>query len=342
MTETKTTHIVITDQSHGLPYSKGLMASSLMVCGVTPPAAFRIAERIQEDLERSGKTSLTTHELRDLAAAALAETGESFSKRYLKWQAVEELDIPLIVMLGGATGVGKSTLATQLAARLGITRVISTDAIREVLRSALPRELMPELHASSFSADTAVRAPLPKAADPVIVGFQEQVAAVAVGIKALIARAIEEGTDMIVEGAHVVPGFLEGWEEEFKEAVLVPIVITVSDPALHASHFHMRALESRTRPVERYVSALDNIRKIQGHISHLATTHDVPLVDVFDLDSALGKIVNLVVEKATETAAVRGAGPASHVPALHGAPAAGRRPGRVRRWEVFGGRRRVL
>ena len=39
---------------------------------------------------------------------------------------------PLIILLGGPTGAGKSTVATMLASRLGITRVIPTDAIREV------------------------------------------------------------------------------------------------------------------------------------------------------------------------------------------------------------------
>jgi CRP/FNR family cyclic AMP-dependent transcriptional regulator len=40
-------------------------------------------------------------------------------------------------------------LATQLATRLGIVRVVASDAIREVMRALFSHELMPTLHASS-------------------------------------------------------------------------------------------------------------------------------------------------------------------------------------------------
>lgn len=298
-------HIVITDQSHGLPFSKGLLASSIMASGVSPAEAFGIAERVEEKLTERGVLEVTRQELRTLAASLLGEVGERFASSYVKWQAIESLNVPLIVLLGGATGVGKSTIATQLAARLRITRVISTDAIREVLRAAFSKELMPTLHASSFTADTALRVPPPASADPVIVGFQEQVQAVSVGIKALIARAVEEGTDIIVEGAHVVPGYLEGWEEEFPGAVLVPVVVTVSDEGLHRSHFHLRALEARARPRDRYLEGFDKIRSIQSYINRLAAESGVPLVEMFELDSALQEIFAIVVSKALESAQPR-------------------------------------
>ena len=71
--------------------------------------------------------------------------------------------MPLVILIGGATGVGKSTIATQLAHRLGIVRVVATDAaIREVMRAMLSAELMPALHVSSFQADRAA----PRAAPP--------------------------------------------------------------------------------------------------------------------------------------------------------------------------------
>src|SRR5204863_5903247 len=115
-------------------------------------------------------------------------------------------DVPLVVLIGGATGVGKSTIATQLAARLGIVRVIATDAVREVMRAMFTSKLMPTLYTSSFDADSALREPPPRPADKVIVGFREQTAAVAVGIQALLKRAVVEGTSAVIEGAHLVPG----------------------------------------------------------------------------------------------------------------------------------------
>ena len=298
-------HIVISDTTHGLPYSKGLMASSVMMAGVPPAHAYRVAEKVEQELNERGVRQISSAELRYLAASLLAEIDERHASTYLQWQAVEDLDQPLIILLGGATGVGKSTIATQLAARLGITRVISTDAIREVLRAALSQKLIPTLYVSSFNADEALRVPISSRSEQLIVGFQEQVTAVSVGIKALIARALEEGTDIIVEGAHVVPGFLEGWEEEFDQAVLVPVVIAVSDAEMHRSHFTMRALETRSRPRDRYLDNFEKIRALQSYILSLAERAGAPVVEMFDLDSTLQQIAAIVVAKALEKAQAR-------------------------------------
>src|SRR5207302_2322802 len=100
--------------------------------------------------------------------------GDRYAKNFVRWQQVEGLDIPLVLLIGGATGVGKSTIATQIAARLGIVRVVATDAIREVMRALFSKELMPTLYTSSFDAGTALRERAPRGDDPVIVGFREQ------------------------------------------------------------------------------------------------------------------------------------------------------------------------
>lgn len=352
-------HIVISDTTHGLPYSKGLMASSVMASGVPPAQAYRVAEKVEQVLNERGVRQITSFELRDLSASLLAEIDERHASTYLKWQAVEQLDQPLIILLGGATGVGKSTVATQLAARLGITRVISTDAIREVLRAAFSQKLIPTLYVSSFNADDALRVPISSPSEQLIVGFQEQVTAVSVGIKALIARALEEGTDIIVEGAHVVPGFLEGWEEEFDQAVLVPVVIAVSDVEMHRSHFAMRALETRSRPPDRYLANFEKIRALQSYIIGLAERAGAPVVEMFDLDSTLQQIAAIVVAKALEKAQARtqldqqlaasgieaGDGTPAEPGAAggNGAPAGGRtstRVPRLRSWELLGARRK--
>jgi 2-phosphoglycerate kinase len=349
--------IVISDDTHGLPYSKGLMASSVMMAGVAPAEAYRVAEKLEQDLMERGVRQIASQELRAMAASLLGEVDKGHADLYLRWQAVEELDQPLIVLIGGATGVGKSTIATQLAARLGITRVISTDAIREVLRAAFSKELMPTLHVSSFNADSALRVrSISSPSEQLIVGFQEQVTAVSVGMKALIARALEEGTDIIVEGAHVVPGFLEGWEEEFAQAVLVPVVIAVSDAEMHRTHFQLRALETHARPRDRYLNNFDKIRALQTYIVKQAERSGAPVVEMFDLDATLQQVAGIVVTKALERAQARSEGPApamaaegtpDEAPGTHQEPGSELRAarklakaGRLRSWEPLGERRK--
>ena len=295
-----TRHVVVSDNENQLPYSKGLMASAIMATGLAPARAFVVAEVIEERLEESGAPSIPRPQLNDLALDVLrAEVGDRYAQSFAKWQMVQRLDIPLVILLGGATGVGKSTIATMLASRLGITRVIPTDAVREVMRSMFTAELFPTLHTSSFDAARVVRTPLPGSADPVVIGFREQTSAVSVGIDALIQRAIDEGTDLILEGAHLVPGFLD--YSRFKgKAVVVPLVVIVDEADVHRSHFMQRAREARNRPSERYLDLFENIRKMQRYVRSLAMKHGVAIVPSYNLDATLSQIIDLVVSQAFE------------------------------------------
>jgi 2-phosphoglycerate kinase len=304
----KTPHIVISDREPGLPYSKGLMASQVMVTGLSPFRAYQVAEEIEDQLRERGSTSLTTDELAELALEVLTKlAGDRYAKNFLRWREVEKLDVPIVILIGGATGVGKSTIATQLAARLGIVRVVATDAIREVMRSMFSPELMPTLHTSSFEADVALREPPTRAADPLIVGFREQTAAVAVGINALIERAAMEGTSIIIEGAHVVPGFFD--LETFAGRILaVPFVISVDDVERHRSHFGAREDTIASRPAQRYAQGFDNIRRLQAYVKSQALSHDVPVIPNFGFDQSIAAVIDLVMERTTARAVQVAAG----------------------------------
>ena len=298
--EKRSAPIVLSDSDPGLPYSKGLMASQVMVTGLSPYRSYKVAERIEDELIDMGIDSISQEDLRALALRVLEdEAGDRYAKNFKRWQEIARLDVPIVVLIGGATGVGKSTIATQIASRLGIVRVIPSDAVREVMRGLFSRELMPALYTSSFDADSALREPPGKAEDKVIVGFREQTAAVAVGIRALIERAAVEGTSAIIEGAHVVPGFLD--LDVFSERVLaVPLVVTVDEEETHRGHFVARSADSALRPFDRYLTNFDNIRRVQKYIKSQALSHDWPVLSSYNLDQTIAAVIDLVVEKAGE------------------------------------------
>jgi 2-phosphoglycerate kinase len=298
MTDNKV--IVISGAEPGLPYSKGLRASELMVTGLSAFRAYQVAEELEERLQQRRVASVTAEELDDLTIDVLTEVaGERYATNYLKWKEIKTLDIPLVIMIGGATGVGKSTIATQLAVRLGIVRVVATDAIREVMRALFTSELMPTLYTSSFDADSALREPPPRPADRVVVGFREQTSAVAVGIQALVERAAVEGTSVVIEGAHVVPGFFDLGPYEGR-VLAVPVVMSVEEEDLHRSHLARRSAEPGTRSGERYIAGFQNIRRVQKYIKSQALTHNVPVIPNYSLDQSLAAVIDLVVERATE------------------------------------------
>ncbi len=305
----RSTQIIISDRDPGLPYSKGLMASQVMVSGLSPYRAYKVAERIEDHLLERGVRSISSEELQALAVRVIEEeAGERYARNFVRWQEVAGLEVPLVLLIGGATGVGKSTIATQIAARLGVVRVIPSDSVREVMRGLFSRELMPTLYTSSFDADSALREPPSRTVDRVVVGFREQTAAVAVGLRALIERSAVEGTSVIIEGAHVVPGFVD--LDRFGERVLsVPVVVTVEDEEIHRSHFQARSADSSARPFDRYLSNFDNIRRVQKYIKSQALSHDWPVITSYNLDQTIGAIIDLVVDRATERLAT-GRGPA--------------------------------
>jgi 2-phosphoglycerate kinase len=299
--EQRSPQIVIEDGQSGLPYSKGLHASEVMVAGLPPSRAYEIAETVEERLLARGTPSVTSRDLAELTLSVVDElAGERYAENYRRWREVEELDVPVVVLIGGATGIGKSTLATQLATRLGIVRVVATDAVREVMRALFSREMMPSLHTSSFEAGSVLREPPSK--DAVVVGFREQTAAVAVGLNALLERAAVEQTSLIIEGAHVVPGFVDAsrWEDR---VLPVPLVLTVEDEDAHRSHFAARAADRAGRAANRYLMEFDNIRRVQRYIKSQALSHGVPVLPNYDFDRTLAAIIDLVMERAAERTA---------------------------------------
>lgn len=289
----------LTERKRGLPFSKGLWASTLTVTGLSPAAAYSVANKIDDRLREQGRNTIADEELNDMTLDVLREqSGERYAEAFIKWISIGELNLPLIILIGGATGVGKSTIATQLATRLGITRVVGTDAVREVLRSAFTEQMFPTLYASSYQADGAVRQPIPHSGDRLIIGFREQAAAVAVGAQALIDRAIEEGTDLIIEGAHLVPGFLSGVESD--KALIVSLLITVEDEELHRSHFYRRGREGSARSQKKYLASFKKIRRIQRYMISSALMRGVPVVAHGDLDSTLTEVLDHVITQALE------------------------------------------
>jgi 2-phosphoglycerate kinase len=301
MTRDKTPHITISDQDPGLPYSKGLMASQVMVTGLSAYRAYEVAETIEVRLLDEGRSSINSLELSQMALDIIRElAGDRYATNFARWQEVQRLDVPLVILIGGATGVGKSTIATHLAHRLGIVRVVATDgSIREVMRSMLSAELMPTLHVSSFQTNTVVREPT-RRSDALVAGFREQTAAVAVGIEALIKRAAADGTSVVIEGVHVVPGFVDV-AAYADQVVALPVVLEVDDEGRHLNHFARR--ETGVRPAERYAQNFENIRKLQRYIKSQALSHGVPIVPNHSFDQAISTVLDLVMERTTARAA---------------------------------------
>ena len=274
---------IVVHKGHGLPYSKGLTAQALSATGLSPERSFELAQKVEARLAELGAAEVDVAGLRELVEdVLLAEEGEAAVRRFRDWRRLDRLERPLVVMIGGTTGVGKSTLATMLAARLGVTRVIATDVIRQVLRAFFTHEAMPSVHHSAFEAGG-------------VEGYREQAGRVATGVDAIVERAAAEGKPVIVEGVHVLPGTLDG--DLRRHCVAVEAVLVVGDAELHRGHFSHRR---DSRPAERYLERFDDIRALQDHLAASARDEGVAVIDNVNVDDTLAQLMDLVLDAVTE------------------------------------------
>lgn len=280
------------------PYSKGLMARGLMRAGVGVERAYELARRIEQDLAARGQRTAVFDRIRELAADVLGEEdGRVAIDRLRRYQELDELDLPLIILIGGATGTGKSTVAAEIAYRLGITRVTSTDFIRQTMRALFTPEFLPAIHYSSFDAGRALPTAQEEEIDPLLHGFLEQTRHVLVGVQAAIDRSLEEGWSTVIEGVHLVPGMLPRLGEG--AALAVECVIKIENEETHAGHFWIRDIASEgVRPLDKYLERLGDIRYLQDYIVERAHVEGVQVVENAEREKAVGAVMELVLAAA--------------------------------------------
>jgi 2-phosphoglycerate kinase len=274
------TTITVERKKGSRPFSKELLSHSIQATGLAPDQAYKVAQTIESHLIDQRRQRVSHAELEELTAELLAKYhDDSYAERYHLWRAWGDLDRPLIILIGGASGVGKTTLAIALANLLDIPRVVATDDIRQVMRLTLSAELMPALHCSSYTAWKEIpEANISSSEDPVIVGYREQTRVVSVGVRAILSRCIEENASVIIDGVHLIPDFLE-LEAFAKAAFLIPFCLELSERQAYEERFAKRASESPARAMHKYLSHLDNILKIQAHIVESCAARGIPAID---------------------------------------------------------------
>jgi 2-phosphoglycerate kinase len=294
--ESRPTTITVERRKGQHPFSKETLSRSLQASGLAPDDAYDIAREIESGLIDKRCSRITHTELQEAAATALTERhGLSYAERYFIVRALKDLDKPLIILIGGTSGVGKTTLAVSLANVLDIPHMVATDDIRQIMRLTLAPELMPAIHVSSYEASEVIDSHDPSM-DPVIAGFREQARTVAVGVRAILRRAMEENTSVIIDGVHLLPGILDLSEFEDR-AFLAPLCLSISEEEVFEERFQQRAAEAPERSSEKYLSHMTHILKIQDYILENTTRDDIPVIDTTTVEDLTSSAVMVVVER---------------------------------------------
>jgi len=287
--------ITVTSRGKGVPFSKGHLSQSLLAAALDPTDAFDVAREIERELVECGTREVERHQLRLMAFEALSRRSSAqAAERYLVWLKYQEPERPVIILLGGAAGVGKTSLALEVAHRLGIGRMLSTDSIRQIMRIMLSQDLIPTIHASSYNAYKLLPADS-LGEDPVIEAFLSQASTISVGVRASMDRAIAENASLVMDGVSIVPGLIDLDAYTALADVIFLIVSTLDEDAFK-DRFSARAATAAQRAPHRYLQNLDSILEIQNHLLGMADCYDVPIVHNVSFDTSVLQIIRHVTE----------------------------------------------
>ena len=288
--------ITIVKAERQTPFSRGILAQTLAQAGAVPELAHQIASEVRAELMAEERYTVEEEEVLARVRDKLIRKDAIAVGRLDKWRILRESSEPIVVLIGGATGVGTSTLAADVARRLNIQSVVGTDSIREVLRHAISPDLLPILHKSSYEIKRQdMRVPVEEE-EAVLFGFREQAARVSVGVEAIVDRGLKEGTNLVVEGVHLVPEIIP--ERYRNHPNVCPLVVHLDDPYMHRSRFYIRALgTAMRRPAEEYISHFQQIRQIHDYIVESAARAGVDAVENLAIENTSDAVVEIVANR---------------------------------------------
>ncbi len=272
------------------PFSKGVLSRSLTRADMDPDKAYTFASQIEAHLTDIGIKVITLDDMIVIVREKLREEDAEIAEKYGLWKRIRKCDEPLIVLIGGASGVGTSSIAFEVANRLGIRNMISTDMIREVMRKIVSKELLPTIYESSYTAYRSLRIPPPPEFDEVLIGFRDHVDTVSIGVEAVIERSLKEGISIVIEGVHIVPGFIS--EDLVKRHNVNMFVLTLQDEEIHKGRFYSRCRQMwARRPLKRYMNYFGAIRRTLKYFESQANKHHIPVIENIDVTTTIDSII---------------------------------------------------
>jgi 2-phosphoglycerate kinase len=219
---------------------------------------------------------------------------------------------PLLILLQGTSGTGKSTLSALLgtklsglgnlgSARVSSLTVMSTDSVRHVMRNYLAQEDEPVLFSSSYECGKVLENdPLYAQMDRQqrnLEGYRLQCEAVQRHLKNVIAdHIVRQHKSLIVEGVHLNPPFIEEMHNTYPNQCIA-FLICVENPNNHKERFFVRSKKQNVNPSDnKYISNYQNIQEIQGMLINYARQSElITVVNNVNVDKSYAKIHDAIL-----------------------------------------------
>ncbi len=297
--------IVVRTPTREAPFSVGILSRYLQGCAIDGDEALECARRVHEHLREQAAGEVEHGVLRRIISQVLKDRCSDVAQaRYLSRRRFENSGESLIVLIGGASGTGKSTITSELAYRLEIVRTQSTDMMREIIRCYLAPHVVPTLGYSSFEAWRGLPEVKPLEVEhvtdnPVVAGYLSQVAAVRAALEAAIARAVQERHDLIVDGVHVMPPALNLQAAKGK-ALVVPVMLAVTNKSRLARQLIRRGRDQPDRGSSRHHTNVDAIWELQSFMLNMAEHNGIPVVVNWNVEDTVRNVLEQVIRSIGE------------------------------------------
>ncbi|MHA1125905.1 MAG: hypothetical protein ACTSO7_04795 [Candidatus Heimdallarchaeota archaeon] len=265
-------------QNESLLFSTGLSLQSIAELIST----CKSEEQLQQELKTKGEKYLDRYQT---------------MKEYQRLLRSGEQKLPIVVILAGFPGIGKTTIAKELALIYGINVIIGGDMLRSSLRSFLKKTDNPEFHSSVYNAWKHFGE---YSEINLIKGFEEQATIMNKTVEHLIAdRGLRDGESMIVEYLHFLPSQIN--KELFKHPSVIPIVLQINDKNEYEKRILSREKYSHLRsPGKRLVEHIDQYLVLQEYQCKEAKKHNIIVVGVDHFELSLDIILTYINQRIKE------------------------------------------
>jgi 2-phosphoglycerate kinase len=115
-------------------------------------------------------------------------------------------------------------------------------------------------------------------------------------VEAIVDRGLKEGTNLVVEGVHLVPEIIPA--RYLDHPNVCTLVVHLSDEHVHRSRFYIRAMgTAMRRPAEEYISHFQQIRQIHDYIVESAGRANVNAVENLSIENTSDEVVEIVANR---------------------------------------------
>jgi 2-phosphoglycerate kinase len=288
------------------PFSRLKFRHSLETIGLRSRESEDVVHMLQEHLANKSIEMIKSRNLAMLIYRYLRQSsklGPAVAHRWLVWHDFINSGRPLIFLIGGTAGCGKSSTANALASRLEIVRTQSTDMLREVMRTMMPEQLMPVLHQSSFTAWKGLPGTMHTkgqvAEELLVQGYRSQADLLTLAIQAVADRAIRERVSLVLEGVHIHPAFMEKMQAE-TDSVVVPVMLGLLKRKHLMQRIKARSNNVPDRGAEHYLQYFEEIWRLQSYLLSEADGANIHIAVNENRDKVFSEIMRFTIATLAE------------------------------------------